>query len=101
MREDEESSLLSFAHRVVEPQTSPAFLFRFAPLADFVPAEGLPFVAFRSLAVRLLATLWAESAFSGRLRVKLPCDWRILSPLNSSNARSCPETERAICAGSA
>ena len=52
--------------------------------------------AFRSLAVNLLATLWADSEFTGRLGIQLPCDWQILSLLKSANAGSGSEIEYAI-----
>jgi hypothetical protein len=34
--------------------------------------------------------------FDGRLGVKLPCDWQILSLLKSANARPGSETEHTI-----
>src|ERR1700680_2550265 len=62
----------------------------------FSPFYACRRFAFRRLAVNLLAPLWADSEFTGRLRIKLPCDWQILSLLKSANARSGSETEHAI-----
>jgi hypothetical protein len=49
-----------------------------------------------SLVASLLATLWYDSESAGRLGIKLPCDWQILSLLKSANARPGSETEHAI-----
>ncbi len=42
------------------------------------------------------ATLWSDAKFTGRLSIKLSCDWKILSLLKSSNACSGSETEDSI-----
>jgi len=44
----------------------------------------------------LLATLWLDSKFTGRLGIKLPGDWQILSLLKSANTCPGSETEDAI-----
>jgi hypothetical protein len=46
--------------------------------------------------VRLPATLWFDSEFTSRLRIKLSGDWQIFGFLKSANARPSSETEDAI-----
>ena len=43
-----------------------------------------------------LATLWSDAKFTGRLGIKLACDWQILSFLKPANARPGSEAEDAI-----
>ncbi|MGA7892763.1 MAG: hypothetical protein WCA49_06050 [Candidatus Sulfotelmatobacter sp.] len=43
-----------------------------------------------------MANLRSDSEFTGRLGIKLPCDWQILSLLKSANARPGSETEDTI-----
>ncbi len=43
-----------------------------------------------------LATLWSDAKSTGRLGIKLLCDWQVLSLLKSANARPGSETEDAI-----
>jgi hypothetical protein len=49
-----------------------------------------------SLVPGLVALLWSDAKSTGRLRIKLSCDWQILSFLKSANARPGSETEDAI-----
>jgi hypothetical protein len=44
----------------------------------------------------MLATLWSDSEFAGRLHIKLSCDRQILSLLKFTDARPGPQTEYAI-----
>ena len=44
----------------------------------------------------LLTTLWSDAEFTGRLSIKLPSDWQILSLLKSANAGPGSETEDAV-----
>jgi hypothetical protein len=45
---------------------------------------------------RILATLWSDAEFTGRLDIKLSCDWQIFSLLIRANTGSGPKTEHPI-----
>jgi len=49
---NDESPLLSLAHHLEDTKASGVLLFRLAPLARSMPAEGLPFAASRSISSR-------------------------------------------------
>ncbi len=53
-----------------------------------------------SLVASLLATLWHDAEFAGRLGIKPACDRQIFSLLKSANAGPGSETEDAIDLGS-
>ena len=65
-------------------------------LRTFGPFYACRRFTFRCLAATLRATRGSDSEFSGRLRIKLPCDWQIFSLLKFANARPGSQTGEAI-----